>query len=73
MTFEIRDALGSDWVWLTAYWSEHEKAPPQQEIIARMVPSLDEEAAMALPVDVFRSLFDACSKKIVGDSDAESD
>ncbi len=67
MKFEVRPATGADWVWLTSHVVKDGEAPPPQTVIARMCPTLDEDAAMALPVDEFRDLFHACSRAIVGD------
>lgn len=66
LKYSIRDATGADWVWLTDTVRENQHIAPQA-VIARMVDSLSESAALDLPADEFRDLFAACSRAIVGD------
>tara|TARA_R110000851_G_scaffold21501_4_gene64487 strand:- start:831 stop:1046 length:216 start_codon:yes stop_codon:yes gene_type:complete len=71
MKIEVREATGADWVWLMTYASENDKSPSHEKVIARMVTSLDEEGALALPVGTFRKVFAECSRAIVGDDESD--
>jgi hypothetical protein len=68
--YTIRAATGADWVWLMQYSKQLDADSGFDQcsaVIARMVSSLDEEAALQLPAQEFRDLFAACSRAIVGD------
>jgi hypothetical protein len=72
MKYDVREATGEDWVWVTRAVRDTGNPPEPQDIIARMVPALTVEQALALPAATFREVFAACSASIAGDDD-ESD